>query len=173
MRTALTLLTAAVLLGGCGSSTNDPAATSPAAPVRETAPRSSAAVSVVATAKPHSLAVYRRAGAPSASLHLPNPNKEGAPLVLLVKRSAGAWLQVHLPVRPNGSTGWVRRSNVRLANDPYRILVDLRTHRITVWKANRVVVRAPIGVGRAVTPTPSGLYFITELLKQPNPRGPF
>ena len=28
-----------------------------------------------------------------------------------------------------------------------------------------------MGVGRAVTPTPSGLYYVTELLKQPDPTG--
>jgi lipoprotein-anchoring transpeptidase ErfK/SrfK len=36
------------------------------------------------------------------------------------------------------------------------------------------VIRAfKIGVGRAVTPTPTGTYFITELLKQPDPAGPY
>jgi lipoprotein-anchoring transpeptidase ErfK/SrfK len=175
MRFALPLLAAAVLLGACGSSDQPvppPPHANPGAATQK-APRARTPVSVVATAKPHSVTVYRHPGARSSFLHLRNPNREGAPLTFLVKRSSGKWLQVHLPVRPNGSTGWVKRHEVRLANDPYRIRVDLRTHRITVWKAKRVVVHAPIGVGRAVTPTPSGLYYITELLKQPNPHGAF
>jgi lipoprotein-anchoring transpeptidase ErfK/SrfK len=32
-------------------------------------------------------------------------------------------------------------------------------------------VRAPIGVGRAVTPTPTGRYYLTDLLRPPDPRG--
>ena len=43
---------------------------------------------------------------------------------------------------------------------------------MTVWRDARLMERDPVGVGRrAVTPTPFGLYYITELLKQPNPSG--
>jgi lipoprotein-anchoring transpeptidase ErfK/SrfK len=171
MRLALTLL-GIVLLGGCGSGTDHAAQPRPATasePARQATPRAS----VVATVRPHVVPVYRHAGAHAQFLRLRNPNSEGAPLTLLVKRSAGAWTEVRLPVRPNGSTGWVRTRDVHLTDDPYGIRIDLRTHRITVWKAQRVVLHGPIGVGRAVTPTPSGLYFITELLKQPNPHGPY
>jgi lipoprotein-anchoring transpeptidase ErfK/SrfK len=38
---------------------------------------------------------------------------------------------------------------------------------------SRVIRAFKIGVGRAVTPTPTGTYFITELLKQPDPAGPY
>ena len=33
------------------------------------------------------------------------------------------------------------------------------------------MLRTPIGVGRAVTPTPRGLAYVTQLLKQPDPHG--
>src|SRR5207244_8933450 len=36
----------------------------------------------------------------------------GAPLTLLVVGKRAGWVQVELPVRPNGSTGWVRTSDV-------------------------------------------------------------
>jgi lipoprotein-anchoring transpeptidase ErfK/SrfK len=37
-----------------------------------------------------------------------------------------------------------------------------------------LVERDPVGVGRrAVTPTPFGLYYVTELLKQSDPAGPY
>jgi lipoprotein-anchoring transpeptidase ErfK/SrfK len=43
-----------------------------------------------------------------------------------------------------------------------------------LWRGQRLVEREPVGIGRrAVTPTPAGLYYITELLRQSDPTGPF
>ena len=44
------------------------------------------------------------------------------------------WLRVYLPTRPNGSSGWIRRSQVRLYVDDYRLRIDLRLRRLTVWE---------------------------------------
>jgi lipoprotein-anchoring transpeptidase ErfK/SrfK len=93
--------------------------------------------------------------------------------VLLVKRVAGGWLEVYLPQRPNGSTGWIRRREVAVTGDPYLLRVDLRRHRLTLLRRGEVVDRTPIGVGRAVTPTPSGVYYITELFRLTDPGGPY
>ncbi len=128
-------------------------------------------VSLVAEVTGRSIAVYRRPDGLSLSRVLANPNPDGAQLVFLVKTQHGAWLQVYLPIRPNLSTGWIRSSQANLVSDPYRVRVNLRAHHLTVWRGERVILRAPVGVGRAVTPTPSGRYFITELLAQPDPHG--
>jgi lipoprotein-anchoring transpeptidase ErfK/SrfK len=40
-----------------------------------------------------------------------------------------------------------------------------------VYRGPKRILKTKVGVGRAVTPTPSGLYYITELLKQPDPTG--
>ena len=98
----------------------------------------------------------------------------GARLVFLVTGVSARRLKVLLPTRPNLSQGWISRSDVRMAFDPYRVEVQLRQHRMIVWRQGRVAERDPVGVGRrAVTPTPFGLYYITELLKQPDPNGPY
>lgn len=76
-------------------------------------------------------------------------------------------------MRPNGSVGWVRSSTVTLSSNPYGITVSLSQHRITVWKLGRAIAREPAAVGRSVLPTPTGVYYIDELLKQANPRGPY
>jgi lipoprotein-anchoring transpeptidase ErfK/SrfK len=78
---------------------------------------------------------------------------------------------VLLPSRPNGSEGWLRAAGIALRADPYSVLVSLRTHRLLVRRGARVVLSAAVGVGRAATPTPAGLYYVTELLRQPDPRG--
>lgn len=92
-------------------------------------------------------------------------------LVLLALEVGSAWTQVQLPVRPNGSTGWVRSSEVSLSGHSFRIDIDLNGHEIVVFNADVEVLRSPIGVGRSDRPTPGGDYFITELLQPPEPDG--
>lgn len=109
---------------------------------------------------------------------LRTPLWDGANLVFLVERPARVWswprwVRVRLPVRPNGSTGWVRAKDLRFLRDPYRVSVSLRTHSLAVYENGRRVLRVPVGVGRSVTPTPVGRYFIIELIRQRDPEGPY
>jgi lipoprotein-anchoring transpeptidase ErfK/SrfK len=62
---------------------------------------------------------------------------------------------------------------VRLSGVDYHVVIYLDLHKLTVRRGRTLVVRTPIGVGRAVTPTPAGQYYITELLKQPDPTGTY
>ena len=82
-------------------------------------------------------------------------------------------MHVYLPVRPNGSTGWVRAEAVKLLRNPYRIVVRLRTHRIYVWRGKKLFLEAKTVVGKPSTPTPVGTYFIVDLLRPPNPNGDY
>ncbi len=129
--------------------------------------------SVVAGAKFRTVAVYRSPSAKRPFLTLRNPNLDGAHLVFLVKQRGNGWEQVYLPTRPNGATGWIKDSAVELSLDPYRLTVALGAHTLTVAKLGAVILRTPAGVGRSVLPTPKGTYFVAELLKQPNPSGPY
>ena len=95
------------------------------------------------------------------------------PLVFLVKSEGDDRLEVHLPVGPNGSTGWVRRDDVTLASVNHRIEVRLAEHRIRVLDGNEVVVDEPIGVGTTDRPTPGGVHYLKELLQPPDPTGPY
>jgi lipoprotein-anchoring transpeptidase ErfK/SrfK len=129
--------------------------------------------SVVAGLSSRSIPIYRSPRRLRPFTHLRNPNADGAPLVFLVIKRTPRWLQVHLPMRPNGSTGWIRRQQVTLAGHNYRMKINLGRHRLTAWNGASVIADVPIGVGKAVTPTPPGLYYITELLQQPEPDGPY
>jgi lipoprotein-anchoring transpeptidase ErfK/SrfK len=80
---------------------------------------------------------------------------------------------VLLPVRPNGSTGWVHASDVTLSRNPYRIAVSLGAHTITVTNAHDVVYSGPVAVGAPDTPTPIGNYYLYVLLQAPDPSGPY
>jgi lipoprotein-anchoring transpeptidase ErfK/SrfK len=85
--------------------------------------------------------------------------------VLLVTGQQAGWLQVLLPVRPNGSTGWIRADQVSVVSHSFRIVVELGAHRITAYQGTEVLLSEPVGVGTAEAPTPGGLYYVTELFQ--------
>jgi hypothetical protein len=129
--------------------------------------------SIVATAVTNSVAVYRSPSAVHPFKRLSNPTSIGAPLVFLVKSRGHGWEHVYLPVRPDGATGWIRDRDVSLAWNPYSLVARLSRHELVLRKDGRVTARFPAAVGRSVLPTPTGRYFLVELLKQPDPHGPY
>ncbi len=94
------------------------------------------------------------------------------PLVLLVERRRGRdWLKVQLPTRPNLKTGWIRARATRLSQTTWRLRVDLSDRQVTTWRGKRKISVHRIGVGRSVSPTPRGRYYLTDLVKPPDPNG--
>ena len=139
----------------------------------------SAHPSLVATAAVPAVAVYDRPGGVAARTVLANPRRSGAPLTLLVTVRQGDWLQVLLPVRPNGSTGWIRADQVTLATHDFKIVVELGAHRLTAYQGTEVLLSEPVALGTSAAPTPGGLFYITELVEpldqagRYNPGGPY
>ena len=118
----------------------------------------------------------------SPSTEYPNPwllddnPAHSVPQVFLVEERQPDWVEVLLPVRPNGTTGWIRVSDVRLTPNRYRIVVERGAHQITVYNGEEVVVQEQVAVGTDETPTPTGKYYLRVLLKAPNPNtvyGPY
>src|SRR5438105_1043658 len=114
---------------------------------------------IVAQAQGPTVGVYHGPTDPTPYVQLANPNRDGAPLVFLVKERDINWLKVLLPVRPNGTTGWIKADQVNLASDYYKVVVELDAHRISVYDKGDVIQAEAIGVGRAETPTPGGEYY--------------
>ena len=136
-----------------------PTSTVPAAPVQP-----------VAVAKGSTVEVFASPVQPEPAKVLDNPQPSGAApggffdLRMLVVEQREGWVKVLLPLRPNGSNGWLRRSTVDLETHDYRAVVELGAHRITVWKGNDIVLAEPVGVGASGrTPTTKGLFYTTEL----------
>ncbi len=172
----LALVVAAVLLAGCGSgSSKPPAAQSSSTTSGSAAPSTTVhyTASVVAQAKVPSVAVFDTSTATTPYKTLPSPQPSGSPLVFLVQGGEGSRLHVLLPIRPNGSTGWIERNDVNLSQHDYRIVVALGARQITVYKGDAIFDQEPIGVGTKDTPTPGGTYYTKELYKPPNPNGPY
>jgi lipoprotein-anchoring transpeptidase ErfK/SrfK len=70
----------------------------------------------------------------------------------------------------------VKKSDVRLTPNRFRIEVALGAHQITVYDGDSVMIQEPIAVGKESTPTPTGKYYTRVLLKAPDPNtvyGPY
>jgi hypothetical protein len=129
------------------------------------------------------LSIYDAPGAGGApSRTLPNPRlinndpKAAVPLVLLVKDTpdtACDWVEVYLPMRPNGTTGFVKRADVTLTPNHYRIEIRLGEFNLKVFEDDQVKMDTKIAEAAENTPTPGGIYFTTELVKTPNPSGAY
>ena len=88
------------------------------------------------------------------------------PVMHSVVRQRVTWVQIRVPGRPNGRTGWVRAWALgpvyRVAT---RLVVERGRLRATLYRSGRRVWRSPIGVGQDSTPTPGGRYWIREKFK--------
>jgi lipoprotein-anchoring transpeptidase ErfK/SrfK len=112
-----------------------------------------------------SVAVHRRPG--GVVLATLGPVTEfGSPQTLAVVERRGAWLGVVTTALANGEVGWIRadRGSLRLGRTGVRITVDLSARRLTLVEGGRVVRRIEVGVGRPGSPTPVGLFAVTDKL---------
>jgi L,D-transpeptidase catalytic domain len=138
------------------------------------APRQSVGVQV-AWSRISSLPVYRTpSGTPDQDLS--NPNTLGAPLVMLVHSSRPGWVEVYLPERPNESLGWVPSSDVTLVSDDEHIVVSLSRRRVELFRGQKLVFESTAAVGGPSSPTPTGYFYVTEVLRLSEPGsayGPF
>jgi lipoprotein-anchoring transpeptidase ErfK/SrfK len=121
--------------------------------------------SVVLAAVVSKVTVYESATSNKVMTVLNNPLPSGAILNLLVDGQTSSRYKVLLPIRPNGSTGWIDPGQVKKFAHDYRILVELSSHRITAYKGDSVILSEKIAVGASDKPTPNGRYYLKELLR--------
>ena len=125
-----------------------------------------------AVAIPAKVAVYDTQGATTPRQSLSNPTWERMPLAFFVEERQGDWLKVRLNVRPNGNRGWIKASDVTLNNVPYLIRIDTANHVLRLLRNDETVLfEAPVGVGKAVTPTPKGSFYLDAIVKTKNSAG--
>ncbi|MHB0981064.1 MAG: L,D-transpeptidase [Thermoleophilia bacterium] len=82
-----------------------------------------------------------------------------------------SWYQVYVPVRPNGTKGWVKASDVSTKALTHDVRIDLSEHRLDLYDRGALVRSYPIGVGKGDTPTPPGEHFVSIKVKPPDPGG--
>ena len=191
--TALSAVLAAALvaaLTGCTPAADDGASPSPSAtPVASATATDSAAPSPSATAEaeegyPLSSFVAQVDAAEITLLTTPEGDEEitvraedvltvpdQTPFVFLVKEIRGSWVELYLPIRPNGSTGWAQADDVSLSATQMRVEVSLEDFELSVFEGDQELLTTPIGLGQDELPTPGGVYYIRELLAPPDPDG--
>jgi lipoprotein-anchoring transpeptidase ErfK/SrfK len=188
-RVLLPLLIASALLVGCASAPAPvagppPSTPAPASPV-SARPREARLLrelradppSYSAVPKARRIAMWERAGSWGSGFTFDARGPRGGIPPLLVesaRRVAGElWLRVALPIRPNGSTAWVRASDVRLRPERERIEVDLSRRVLERYRDGELVQRLRVGIGAPGTPTPTGTFFVWVKVPFRDPAGPY
>lgn len=114
------------------------------------------------------VAVFPEPGAKRAEQRIDRREGAKGPLVFGGLKQKGNWIKVMLPIRPNGSTGWVHLRDVELSVSNWSVEVDLSKKRLTVRRGKKVFKHPwSAGIGQPETPTPTGRFYTSELI---NPR---
>jgi hypothetical protein len=116
--------------------------------------------------------VRRNPAADSRSItRLRYDTEDGMPEVYLALRryvdaDGRHWIELRLPMRPNGRTGWVRREAL---GDLHRVRtfmrIDRRRMRATLYRRGERIWSEPVGVGKPGTETPAGRFYVRERLR--------
>jgi lipoprotein-anchoring transpeptidase ErfK/SrfK len=97
------------------------------------------------------------------------PITEEPTVLPVIGRESGTdrvgWLEVRLPGRPNGHTGWIKQAATRSVLTTWQIVVDTSERRVLVYQQGRRVRAFKAVVGKPSTPTPSGAFFVEEVIQ--------
>lgn len=89
----------------------------------------------------------------------------GSQRALLITDAQPGWLQVLVPGRPNGLTGWIAEEGVEVRNVPMGIRVDLTARTLSLNGPDGTMLETPVAIGSPEAPTPTGTFSITDKLE--------
>ena len=121
--------------------------------------------------------VYRKPGA-RAFARFGARNANGVRTVfagvdaVLGARCRAAWFRVLLPMKPNGSTGYVRATRVKVRIVRSRVVIDLSSRRVAEYDSGRLALTTTAAIGAPATPTPLGRLYINQRFRD-DPNGPY
>jgi lipoprotein-anchoring transpeptidase ErfK/SrfK len=119
------------------------------------------AVSLVADVAIPRAPVYGAPAVGKVLAEIPDTNAMGQKEALLVTdASVPGWYEVQVPVRPNGSQGWIPASSVTVRQDPSYIRVFLSQFRLEYYVAGQLQKTFRVAVGAPSTPTPVGHFYV-------------
>jgi lipoprotein-anchoring transpeptidase ErfK/SrfK len=84
--------------------------------------------------------------------------------MLAVKETTGsdgqAWYRVSIPMRPNGTYGWIPANTVKLSPTHNQIVVNLNSRTITLYRFGKAKWHGPVAIGAPGRETPVGHFFV-------------
>jgi hypothetical protein len=81
-------------------------------------------------------------------------------LVRRVSGTGGYWYKALLPMRPNGTFGFVPAKALAVTTTKYRLLLDRGRFRLSLFNGCRRVKVYKVGIGVGDTPTPVGRFYL-------------
>ena len=113
---------------------------------------------------------YESKTAVQPMLTLPHTTVLGTVTVLeVVEGPFDGWAHVRLPVRPNGTQGWVKAEDLMLYVVDSQVVIDLSDRTLTYFEDGNEVLTTSVAVGSKRNPTPIGEFFITDSVTLANP----
>lgn len=94
-------------------------------------------------------------------------------VLAVVDAPGDGWVEVMLPVRPNGSTGWVSTDQVSLYIVDGEIHIDLTERSLTYVVDGVTVLETEVGIGSEHNRTPVGEFFVTDNVTLADPNSPW
>lgn len=131
---------------------------------------------LVVTTAVDTLLVYDTPEGTTPSHSLGRWSLYGQPLTLLGLDTevidGETWIQALLPIQPNGTTGWVRGTDVTITSTTQVIHVYLDERKLEFSDNGVLVASSTAVVGASDTPTPVGTFYVTDPLDlSANPTG--
>ena len=118
--------------------------------------------------------VFAEPDAPEPETTLPETTILGTVTVAtIVSGPIDGWAEVMLPIRPNGSTGWVKIDAVDLFVVEGRLVVDLSEKTLTYYRNGEELLSSPVAIGTPRNPTPTGHFYVTDNVTLANPGSPW
>src|SRR5437879_1591169 len=138
-----------------------PAPPAPAPPPPPPPPTAAPATTLVADALGSSVPVYADPNGGSVVNRVAGSNVlDQREAFVVTDASVPGWYQVELPVKPNGSTGWIQASSVSTRTDTYRIRVHQSQFKLDLFNNGALQQSFRVAVGAPSTPTPNGNLFV-------------
>src|SRR4051794_6706109 len=101
------------------------------------------------------------------------PTTFGLVGAVLTPACRAAWYRVQLPMRPNGIIGYVRPANVLVQRVKAWIDIDLSARELRFFTGRKLLLKTPVAVGSASTPTPVGRFYVDQRIIATDPSGPY
>jgi lipoprotein-anchoring transpeptidase ErfK/SrfK len=118
--------------------------------------------------------VYDSIGNLESSMTLSAETILGTPTVLeVVDGPNEGWALVRLPVRPNGSVGWIETDDAEIYVVEGRVVVDLSDKSLTYYENGEEVLSTTVAIGTSRNPTPVGEFFVTDNVTLADPNSPW